>query len=238
MSQRLPDLTSAYWCNRDNHAIEISSANEGDRAKLELKESVRILREFSVAMNRKTFSTNRSVFITQLCNCNPSSDVLSFIERHNCLGMQPIVLRRGWAVYRMLAFEQSDVRKLFGEFDKLGWNYEIISRRPMGGSPMRESFSISIEDLLGDLTRRQAYALFSALYRGYYDVPKRISAADIAKSVGLPRTTFEQHLRKAESKAMKALLPLLTFSGASTAVRTSDEENSRMEEPAAPRIQF
>ncbi len=62
---------------------------------------------------------------------------------------------------------------------------------------------------MGQLTKKQSYALITALSRGYYEIPKKVSTDEITKSLDLPRTTFEEHLRKAESKVMKALAPLL-----------------------------
>lgn len=49
----------------------------------------------------------------------------------------------------------------------------------------------------------------TAISRGYYEIPKRVSTEEIARSLNLPRTTYEEHLRKAESKVMKAVEPLL-----------------------------
>jgi predicted DNA binding protein len=68
---------------------------------------------------------------------------------------------------------------------------------------------ISPNSLLGELTKKQSFALITALARGYYEIPKKVSTDKIAASLKLPRTTYEEHLRKAESKVMKAVAPLL-----------------------------
>jgi predicted DNA binding protein len=47
----------------------------------------------------------------------------------------------------------------------------------------------------------------AALEYGYYKVPKKTTAEQIASKNKVPRTTFEEHLRKAESKVLRAMAP-------------------------------
>jgi hypothetical protein len=68
---------------------------------------------------------------------------------------------------------------------------------------------VSTNRLFAGLTAKQAEALRVAFERGYYRVPKRISTEEIAQQVRVPRTTDEEHLRKAESKVLSAIAPYL-----------------------------
>jgi predicted DNA binding protein len=126
--------------------------------------------------------------------------------------MDPIEVKGVWAWYRILAFQQKDIKNLLEYLEKVG-KLRIVSSRALNGTPARDTFVISSSNLLGDLTKKQALATLAALYQGYYDIPKRVPTAEIAKSLGLPRTIFEEHLRKAESKAMKAITSFLQLSG-------------------------
>lgn len=110
-------------------------------------------------------------------------------------------------MYRILAFRQKDVKKLFEELEKFT-NVQLVSRRTLEETSARESFILSPRSLLGELTKKQTNALMPAIVSGYYDIPKKLSTDDIAKSLDLPRTTYEEHLGKAESKVMKAVAPL------------------------------
>jgi hypothetical protein len=49
----------------------------------------------------------------------------------------------------------------------------------------------------------------SALDYGYYQVPKRLTAEEIARKQRVPRTTYEEHVRKAESKILRAMAPYM-----------------------------
>ncbi len=58
------------------------------------------------------------------------------------------------------------------------------------------------------LSPRQREVLGRAVRDGYYEVPRRTTVARLARSVGLARSTTEEHLRAAESMVVRAAAPL------------------------------
>ncbi len=44
-------------------------------------------------------------------------------------------------------------------------------------------------------------------------IPKRTTTEDLAKRQSQPRTTFEEHIRKAESKVVHAIAPFMMMYG-------------------------
>jgi len=52
-------------------------------------------------------------------------------------------------------------------------------------------------------------ALVAAVEGGYYEIPKRVTAEELARQHKQPRTTFEEHIRKAESKVVHAMTPFM-----------------------------
>jgi hypothetical protein len=68
---------------------------------------------------------------------------------------------------------------------------------------------ISLSSVFSELTQKQVNALLSALDYGYYQVPKRLTAEEIARKQRVPRTTYEEHVRKAESKILRAMAPYM-----------------------------
>lgn len=52
------------------------------------------------------------------------------------------------------------------------------------------------------LTDKQRYAMSLALTNGYYNVPRKITLAKLAKLMGCNYSTYQVHLRTAESKIM------------------------------------
>jgi len=118
----------------------------------------------------------------------------------------PDVYRGGWEYYRLIAFSEKDVRNLFNGLEKF-CKVEVISRRTVQAGAVKEHFLISTRTLFGDLTGKQSQALLFALENGYYRVPKKVTTEEMAQKLKLPRTTYEEHLRKAESKVLRAVTP-------------------------------
>jgi predicted DNA binding protein len=56
--------------------------------------------------------------------------------------------------------------------------------------------------LFEDITDRQLAALQFALERGYYTQPRKTSLRELAEQTTVARSTFEEHLRKAENKLL------------------------------------
>jgi predicted DNA binding protein len=73
----------------------------------------------------------------------------------------------------------------------------------------RSAMTISVDDLLGSLTSRQLLALLAAVEDGYYSTPKKVTLEELASRLRIPRSTFEEHLRKAEIKVISAVRPYL-----------------------------
>jgi len=59
---------------------------------------------------------------------------------------------------------------------------------------------------IGRLTDKQRRVLISAYRLGYYDVPRRITSEDLARKLGLVKSTFSAHVRKAERRLLTEIL--------------------------------
>lgn len=59
---------------------------------------------------------------------------------------------------------------------------------------------------MGRLTDKQRRILISAYKLGYYDVPRRITAEELAKRLGLVKSTLSAHVRKAERRLLTEML--------------------------------
>src|SRR5206468_9812537 len=56
---------------------------------------------------------------------------------------------------------------------------------------------------------KQSDALLKAHRYGYYSSPRDVTTESIARSLGVSRSTYEEHLRKAENRIMGNLIPYL-----------------------------
>lgn len=80
---------------------------------------------------------------------------------------------------------------------------ELVAYREREQRPTtRSAFVATLEDRL---TERQAAALRSAYYGGYYRDPRTTTGDELADAMGVSRPTFHQHLRSAERKLLEAV---------------------------------
>ena len=238
LSRQMPELTFAHWCNNVRDVLEVSCEDKDISIFEGLQKNIKALeRTLSVKIIRKSFGIRSAQLVTSGCNCTSvKRSITPLIEKNNCLGMQPMIYKHGWEWYRILAFRQKDVMNLFRELEEFS-KFELISRRKIEDASVKEAFVISTNSLVGNLTGKQSFALLTALAQGYYEIPKKISTEEIAKRLDLPRTTYEEHLRKAESKVMKAVGPLLEL--ASSSIKTNGRvlpRSSSHPEPVAPEL--
>lgn len=62
--------------------------------------------------------------------------------------------------------------------------------------------SVSSLTLSPGLTNKQHNALYVALKEGYYNYPRKLTLPSLAKKINVSYSTFQEHLRKAESKVL------------------------------------
>jgi len=69
--------------------------------------------------------------------------------------------------------------------------------------------SLTADALFSDLTEKQMDALLTAYSHGYYRLPRKSDIQTIASRKRVPRTTFQEHLKKAENKLVVSLVPYI-----------------------------
>lgn len=208
-SQRYSEATLSIWCNHERDVLEVSyDGLTGDSVfREDLK---KLVAKVGGKPIRKTLSQDHAQFVVACQSAKAKYSTSVAIEKNNCLLLQPVVYSRGWEWYRVIALSPKDLRRMFESLDK-ACTVEIYSRSAVDEGSMQDTLVISTSDLFHELSAKQAQALMLALDEGYYRVPKRATTGAIASRVSLPRTTFEEHLRKAESKVMLSVAPYIQF---------------------------
>ncbi|HXY87476.1 MAG TPA: helix-turn-helix domain-containing protein [Candidatus Acidoferrales bacterium] len=85
------------------------------------------------------------------------------------------------------------VRALLKTVEGAGVRYRVVSLTDAKFSP---------HSPISRLTEKQRRAVMMAYTLGYYDVPKKITIAQLAERLGLAISTLDVHLRKAERRLM------------------------------------
>lgn len=203
ISAKYPDVPFTQWCNNRVEVLEVRTDDPARAAAL---------REDLAALDAQGYhpvaSGDDTSHIVMTCGHPTTGTVEDRIQQHGCLVLQPIHYHGGWEQYRVVVFEEERMPALFAELQRDG-EVEIVKKRRTQGPFLDGGLLLSSGDIVGDLTPRQGKALSQAVAAGYYQVPRRTRFQDIAESAGLPRTTFEEHVRKAEAKVIRAVAPYL-----------------------------
>lgn len=137
---------------------------------------------------------------------NPPVGVIPTILAAGCTILWPAVCD-GVEHYTILAPTRPRLRALVRELAAFG-PAELASDATVATEAVRAS--VPLADLADGLTPRQLEAVLAAVEAGYYDVPRRIDAQELARRRGQGRSTFEEHLRKGEAQVMRRFAGLLS----------------------------
>jgi len=210
LSEGYPSVVLAWWSNFNQSVLEVSNVTPESLAPYE-SELDAVIAEMGGRVVRRTCEGSKIQLVVTWDGSKWEYGTTRSFMKYNCLVLQPNIHTGGQEWYRIISFTERDVRGLFKELDSTG-SVEIISTRTVEEGTVRDTFTITAPALLGGLTENQVDALVLALDSGYYAIPKKATTEDVAARVGLPRTTFEDRLRRAESKVLRSVAPYIQLS--------------------------
>jgi predicted DNA binding protein len=200
LSREYPDTPISMWCIWNRELLQVPT-----RDAETLKGVARGVRRAGRVVDQWADAGEGRIFMLQ-CTCSRYESLWNILEAHECVDAPPAVFRDGWGYFRAMSWDERRTRDLFQDFRGRGPT-ELLRKRELPFSALPTS--IWAQELFGELTAKQFSALASAQRSGYYMSPRRVKTEDIARGAGLSRSTFEEHLRKAENHLMNALGPYL-----------------------------
>ncbi|MEE9593320.1 MAG: methylated-DNA--[protein]-cysteine S-methyltransferase, partial [Thermoplasmata archaeon] len=134
----------------------------------------------------------------------PEEEVIRLLAERAAHVVPPIRWAQGEARVTLLVSETADLQEVQALFP----DAQLLSKRAMAHeSALREALGSPL--FLPDLTKKQARALRAAFDAGYYDFPRRVTMDEISPALNISRSTFQEHLHRAEGHLVRAMLPLI-----------------------------
>ncbi len=202
LTRKFPSAKIFSWCNGQNDVCEVV-VGDPDEYSLVMKE----VPEFD-GIIEKSSDNNKIYLVVHKCSCTPQNSVGLLIGNLNLLQVSPEVIEKGWAFNRIIAFRHEDFEELLHRMEEGGWVFEILRKVPFDGF-IASSLTLTADALFSDLTQKQVNALLMAHRHGYYVRPRKSDVQTIAAERQVSRTTFQEHLNKAENKLITALVPYM-----------------------------
>ncbi len=148
------------------------------------------------------------------CRCSPQNSTVRMTEGRNYLWKPPVVYEGGRERLTVLAPEPARVRSLYRDLKEAA-SVKILEKVSVSPDVLRDSYTLSLSELFGDLTAKQLQVFLRAVERGYFDLPKAVSLERLAREASFGESTLQEHLSKAESRLVRALAPYLRLYGSS-----------------------
>ena len=143
------------------------------------------------------------------------------------MAIPPIVYFGGWEEHRVIGFGESDYKMMFRGLKGL-WPVEIVQKKVVPEKNIRDIFVFSLASVFSGLTDKQAEALVAALDHGYYEVPKKTTTEEISHKCGVPRTSYEEHVRKAEGKIFRSMAPYIRMYASRTPMQLCQDSTKQL----------
>jgi predicted DNA binding protein len=200
LSREFPETEITMWCVWNREMIRVPTHDPSILPGFE-----RALRKAGRVVDHWSDGDDARVFLLR-CTCSKYDSPWTIIGESDCFDAPPLVYRGGWGYCRVLSPDAAHTRTLFAEFHRRG-SAELIRKRelPLSALPT----TVWTHGLFGELTEKQIGAILAAFRHGYYASPRRVTTDDVARELDVSRSTYEEHLRKAENRLIAALIPYL-----------------------------
>jgi predicted DNA binding protein len=201
LSEAYPDVRMAVCCNGHMDALQILAGDPSDLTSI-LEEiqsrsmTEEILRERLSAMT-----------IIRECACD-GEYIPGVMQKCGCWSIGPCTYEGGYEVHRLIAPSRNRLRECIATL-RLTGKVEVLSLRPRETAETFKDLGILPVPVLEGLTEKQIEVLISAHESGIYAIPARAKMDDVAKRMGMSRSTYGEHLRKAMNTLMDNSYPML-----------------------------
>ncbi len=204
LSKLFPAVSIQRWCNLQVDILEFQASKE-DAEKLE-PALTKMLKGLGGRLIRFNRYSSRNLEAVIGCRCATDNSTVAMIEWAGCIPVMPVSYRGGQEYCRVLAFTKDTLNDAISNLSKMS-KLEIESRSVIPRESARGAITVPVDEFLGTLTKKQLAAFMAAMQMGYYGMPKGATIDEIASKQGMKRSTYEEHLRKAELKILQAVRP-------------------------------
>jgi len=202
ISVTFPNSFLVLWCDNRRDVFLVSSPDSG-----ELAEVVKARRDAFRGTPFVVDGSNALVSMPMFQWSEPVS-ITRLAEQSGVWVLPPVLYSMGRETYHLVAASQNAFLKLVNAVRNIG-DVEVLSIRGRSSlQAIRDAPAVSTRFFEG-LTEKQVKSLTIALERGLYEVPSRASWESVANSMGISRSTFGEHLRKATLRILRNSYPSL-----------------------------
>ena len=202
LSVAFPRSLFLLWCDNRRDTFLVSAPTP--------EETRRVLRSMRRSFHARRLVADGSKAIVEVPDfewADPPS-VTGLARRFGVWVLPPVVYADGRETYRLLASDRTRLNRLIHRIRRLG-EVEILSLSDRSGLDSVREYPTATVHFFEGLSERQTRALVAAHDSGLLEIPARARWSDVARREGLSRSTFGEHLRKAQLRIVRNSYALL-----------------------------
>jgi hypothetical protein len=159
-----------------------------------LKEQIRYIDD--IILIRSDLKRKRSLCFIKGIHDPAYTEIFSYTTKEFlCFIEYPVFIREAYGVVDLVGLPK-DMDRLKKFMKEFGSDFEIVAVK---------NYWTRDRGILSVLTDKQITVLKQAYDRGFFDFPRKKSARDISKKIGIAHTTFLTHIRKSQNRIFSAL---------------------------------
>jgi predicted DNA binding protein len=195
ISAEFPEVLILLWCDNRRDLFLLSASDPAA-----LRSILGAVKDAFHARPLLTDGTDALVTLPDFEWTDPPS-VTGLARRAGVWVLHPVVYYGGTETYRLLAPSRPKVQRFIERVRRVG-AVEVLSVTERGSlRTIRDLPSAAVHFFEG-LTAPQARSLVAAYEGGLLDVPARSRWEEVARRVGVSRSTFGEHLRKGQLRLL------------------------------------
>lgn len=188
LTKKFPDLIMyiSTFHQTDEEHIQDAVYVSGDNKKFD--EVIDYLRSHKIVYNVKILDRAEDYLFLQIYT-SWKNILANTLARNNCFLLEPIRLHNGYEWWSIGSASKENLQAVYNDQQNVGDVKLLYIKEATFEGP--------------DLTAKQQSIVKMAYDNGYYEIPHRTSLDELAKKANLGKTTFLEHMRKAEAKIIK-----------------------------------
>jgi predicted DNA binding protein len=216
LSKDHPGAHLLLWCNGTSDVLQM--AVKEPEALEDVLESLKK----TVHIQELIKENNSALTMVRSCACD-GTYLAGIVEDCGCLSIGPQTYSEGWEFVRLFAPTQSSLKVCVAKL-KLYGQVEVMSMKVRNESGALQEMGIAPVPFFGGLTEKQIEVLVSAYEFGLLNVPAKTKMDVVAKKVGVSRSTYGEHLRKAMQTLVENSYPVLKLYASSYTKPSSEDQ--------------
>ncbi|OLS20884.1 MAG: hypothetical protein HeimC2_35580 [Candidatus Heimdallarchaeota archaeon LC_2] len=143
-------------------------------------------------------------FVVKKCVHKFERSLVVAIQKKGGLVSYPIKVEKGYEFLQITCIDNLVMKNVLNVLNNKT-KYQVLSISELGIDGLLRLQQLDIQDLLSDITDKQLKVLISANELGYYNIPRKIYAKDLARKFKISEYGLQKLLRQAENRIMKKL---------------------------------